>query len=181
LPEASNNVDYEAELAVVIGTPARNVNAADAPAYIAGAMAFNDVSARDLQMSSSQWTLGKAIDTFGPCGPALVTMDEIADIGDLEVSARLNGQQVQCGRTSDMIFGIPEVIAVLSSVMTLAPGDLIITGTPAGVGMGRVPLLSLAAGDTIEVDIPSIGQLRNRVVLPSAEPRAEIAAGEKAA
>jgi 2-keto-4-pentenoate hydratase/2-oxohepta-3-ene-1,7-dioic acid hydratase in catechol pathway len=167
LPSASHDVDYEAELAVVIGRRARHVEASDALAHVAGVMAFNDVSARDLQMSASQWTLGKAIDTFGPCGPALVSLDEIGDIQDLPVRARLNGEVMQDGTTADMIFGVSEVIALLSSVMTLVPGDILVTGTPAGVGMGRDPVVSLHPGDTIEVEIDGVGRLRNPVVAES--------------
>ena len=164
LPAASSDVDYEAELAVVIGRQARHITSAQALDHLAGAMAFNDVSARDLQMSSSQWTLGKAIDTFGPCGPALVTLDEIADLQALSVETRLNGAVVQDGTTAEMIFPVADVVALLSSVMTLVPGDIIITGTPAGVGMGRRPPVSLKAGDTVEVEVEGLGALRNPVV-----------------
>jgi 2-keto-4-pentenoate hydratase/2-oxohepta-3-ene-1,7-dioic acid hydratase in catechol pathway len=164
---ASGSVDYEAELAVVIGSRARRVAAGDALDYVAGVMAFNDVSARDLQMSSSQWTLGKAIDTFGPCGPTLVSLDEIGDLQDLSVQARVNGVTVQDGSTSDMIFRIIDIISMLSMIMTLEPGDIIATGTPAGVGYGRTPPLMLQAGDVVEVEIPGIGVLRNVVVADS--------------
>ena len=164
LPGASDDVDYEAELAVVVGRRARHVTAAQALDHLAGAMAFNDVSARDLQMSSSQWTLGKAIDTFGPCGPALVTIDEIEDLQALSVTTRLNGELLQDGTTADMIFPVADVVALLSSVMTLVPGDIIATGTPAGVGMGRRPAVSLHPGDTVEVAVEGLGALRNPVV-----------------
>lgn len=161
---ASAAVDYEAELAVVIGLRARRLAVADALAHVAGVMAFNDVSARDLQMSSSQWTLGKAIDTFGPCGPMLVSLGEVGDIQDLPVRARVNGVTVQDGSTSEMIFQVADVISMLSMLMTLEPGDIIATGTPAGVGMGRTPPLMLQPGDVVEVDIPGVGSLRNLVV-----------------
>lgn len=167
LPAASADVDYEAELAVVIGQTARHVTPDEALQYVAGAMAFNDVSARDLQLSSSQWTLGKAIDTFGPCGPALVTLDELDDLHALGVRTRLNGEIVQDGNTADMIFRVADVIALLSSVMTLEPGDILVTGTPAGVGMGRTPPLNLKPGDIVEVEIEGIGALHNAVVAES--------------
>jgi 2-keto-4-pentenoate hydratase/2-oxohepta-3-ene-1,7-dioic acid hydratase in catechol pathway len=164
LPEASEAVDYEAELAVVIGQRCRNVDAADALGCVAGAMAFNDVSARDLQMQTSQWTMGKAIDTFAPCGPALVFMDEIDDLQSLRVETRVNGETVQSGTTVSMIFTAAEVIAFVSSVMTLEPGDIIATGTPAGVGFTRTPPLLVSPGDLVEVEIESIGVLANPVV-----------------
>jgi 2-keto-4-pentenoate hydratase/2-oxohepta-3-ene-1,7-dioic acid hydratase in catechol pathway len=164
IPRASENVDYEAELAVVIGETVRNIESSDAHACLAGAMAFNDVSARDLQFSSSQWMLGKAIDTFGPCGPALVTLDELPDLQALAVRGRVNGETVQDGSTADMIFPVAEVIALLSQVMTLRPGDIVITGTPAGVGMARTPPVRLAPGDLFEVEIPGIGVLANPVI-----------------
>jgi acylpyruvate hydrolase len=164
LPPDDQMVDYEAELAVVIGRPAHGVSPEDALGHVAGIMAFNDVSARDLQMATSQWTIGKAIDTFAPCGPALVTLDEIADVQDLPVHARINDKTMQSGTTADMVFSVAEIVAHLSRVMTLVPGDIIATGTPAGVGMGRTPPVYLAAGDTVEVELGAVGVLRNRVV-----------------
>jgi 2-keto-4-pentenoate hydratase/2-oxohepta-3-ene-1,7-dioic acid hydratase in catechol pathway len=164
LPEASAAVDYEAELAVVIGRRCRNVDAADALGYVAGAMAFNDVTARDLQMQTSQWTMGKAIDTFAPCGPALVFMDEIDNLQALRVETRVNGETVQSGTTASMIFTIAEIIAFIASVMTLEPGDIIATGTPAGVGFTRTPPLFVAADDLVEVEIENLGRLANPVV-----------------
>jgi 2-keto-4-pentenoate hydratase/2-oxohepta-3-ene-1,7-dioic acid hydratase in catechol pathway len=140
------------------------VSPASALEHVAGVMAFNDVSARDLQMATSQWTLGKAIDTFAPCGPSLVTLDEIADVQDLTVRARINDETMQSGTTADMVFTVAEIIAHLSRAMTLVPGDIIATGTPAGVGMGRTPPVYLAAGDTVEIEVGGIGVLRNRVV-----------------
>src|SRR5271165_994815 len=127
-------VDYEAELAVVIGRTASRVDEADALSYVAGAMPFNDVSARDLQLQNTLWTSGKAVDTFAPCGPALVTLDEAGDLDDLAVRTRVDGELVQDGSTKDMIFGVAEIVAWLSRTMTLVPGDIIATGTPAGVG-----------------------------------------------
>ena len=126
-------------------------------------MAFNDVSARDLQMANNLWTGGKAIDTFGPCGPALVTLDAVGDLQNLGVRTRVNGETVQDGNTSSMIFGVAETIAFLSQIMTLEPGDIIATGTPAGVGGSRTPPLFLKAGDVVEVEIDGVGTLRNPV------------------
>lgn len=144
-------VDYEAELAVVIG----------AGGAIGGAMPFNDVSARDLQLQNPLWTSGKAIDTFAPCGPALVTIDEIGDLQDLAVRTRVNGELLQDGNTRDMIFGVAETVAWLSRTMTLKPGDIIATGTPAGVGgfQGRF----LRDGDTVEVEVEGLGMISNPV------------------
>ncbi|MBV9817911.1 MAG: fumarylacetoacetate hydrolase family protein [Solirubrobacterales bacterium] len=161
--DGAAQVDYEAELAVVIAARARNVEAAGALEHVAGAMAFNDVSARDLQMANSLWTGGKAIDTFGPCGPALVTIDEIPDLQALRVRTRVNGETVQDGNTAEMIFSVAETIAFLSRIMTLEPGDIIATGTPAGIGNARDPKLFLNAGDVVEVELEDVGTLRNPV------------------
>jgi acylpyruvate hydrolase len=163
LPAASEQVDYEAELAVVIGRRCRDVPTEQALDCVAGAMAFNDVSARDLQLQVSQWTVGKAIDTFAPCGPALVLLDEISDLQALGIRARVNGQMLQDANTSLMVFGVAEAIAFLTSVMTLEPGDIIATGTPAGVGMARDPQVWLHDGDVVEIEIDGIGTLRNPV------------------
>lgn len=154
-------VDYEAELALVIGRPASNVEARDALSHIAGAMPFNDVSARDLQVQNPLWTSGKAIDTFAPCGPALVTLDEIDDLGALGLRTRVNGELLQEGTTANLIFGPAEVVAWLSRTMTLLPGDIIATGTPAGVGAAQGRFLR--DGDTVEVEIDGLGSLRNAV------------------
>ena len=164
VPPRGAEIDYEAELAIVIGDRCARLSAEEAIDHVFGAMAFNDVSARNLQMSTSQWTMGKAIDTFAPCGPALVSLDEIGDLQDLRVGASVNGNVVQDGHTASMIFPIAETIAYISSVMTLEPGDVIATGTPAGVGMGRKPPLALAAGDVVEVEVERIGGLRNKIV-----------------
>jgi acylpyruvate hydrolase len=154
-------VDYEAELALVIGRPAHQVSADHALYYVAGAMPFNDVSARDLQLQNPLWTSGKAIDTFAPCGPALVLTDEIADLQALGLRARINGEVVQEGRTSDMIFGIAETIAWLSRTMTLLPGDIIATGTPAGIGGPKG--LFLRDGDSVSVEVDGLGAVTNPV------------------
>lgn len=162
LPGVSEQVDYEGELAVVIGRKCKGVNAAAALDYVAGYMAFNDVSARDLQFRSGQWLSGKTLDTFAPCGPALV-VDEIADPQALRLTTRLNNQMVQDGHTQHMIFSIAESIAYISQLITLEPGDIITTGTPDGVGFKRNPPLFLKAGDVVEVEIERIGILRNPV------------------
>lgn len=154
-------VDYEAELALVMGRPARNVDVEDALAHIAGAMPFNDVSARDLQLQNTLWTSGKAIDTFAPCGPALVTLDEIEDLQKLGLRTRINDELVQEGTTANLVFGPAEVVAWLSRTMTLLPGDIIATGTPAGVGAAQGRFLR--DGDTVVVEIDGLGALRNAV------------------
>ena len=154
-------VDYEAELAVVIGREAREVPAERALEHVAGAMNLNDVSARDLQLQNPLWASGKAIDTFAPCGPALVTLDELGDLGGLAVRTRVNGKLVQDGTTADMIFGVAETIAWLSRTMTLVPGDIIATGTPAGVGGFRGEFLR--DGDTVEIEVEGLGALENTI------------------
>jgi 2-keto-4-pentenoate hydratase/2-oxohepta-3-ene-1,7-dioic acid hydratase in catechol pathway len=154
-------VDYEAELAVVIGRPAHRVSAQDALEHVAGAMPFNDVSARDLQLQNQLWTSGKAIDTFAPCGPALVTLDEIPDIQDLAVCARINAELLQEGTTREQIFGVAEAVAWLSRTMTLLPGDIIATGTPAGVGASKGRFLR--PGDIVEIELDGLGTLTNPV------------------
>jgi acylpyruvate hydrolase len=169
-PLTTERVDYEAELAVVIGRRARRVDESEALNHIAGAMVFNDVSARDLQLANTLWSGGKAIDTFAPCGPALVFMDEIDDLQDLRVRTWVNGDVVQDGTTASMIFGVAETIAFLSQIMTLEPGDIIATGTPAGVGQAKTPSLFLQAGDIVETQVQGLGTLRNRVVQAVREP-----------
>jgi 2-keto-4-pentenoate hydratase/2-oxohepta-3-ene-1,7-dioic acid hydratase in catechol pathway len=162
LPAAhAEYVDYEAELALVIGREARNVAESDALSYIAGAMPFNDVSARDLQLQNPLWTSGKAIDTFAPCGPALVTLDEISDLGDLGLRTRVNGETLQEGTTRNLIFGPAELVAWLSRTLTLRPGDIIATGTPAGVGAAQGRFLR--DGDTVEVEVDGLGTLANPI------------------
>jgi 2-keto-4-pentenoate hydratase/2-oxohepta-3-ene-1,7-dioic acid hydratase in catechol pathway len=165
-PATTEKVDYEAELAVVIGRRGRNIAEAHALAHVAGAMAFNDVSARDLQLANNLWTGGKAVDTFAPCGPALVSLEEIGDLQDLGVRTRVNGEVLQDGSTASMIFGVAATIAFLSQIMTLEPGDIVATGTPAGVGQSRTPPRFLQAEDVVEVEIDGLGTLRNRVAPP---------------
>jgi len=154
-------VDYEAELAVVIGRTASRVEEADALSYVGGAMPFNDVSARDLQLQNTLWTSGKAIDTFAPCGPALVTLEEAGDLGSLHLRTRINGKVVQEGNTSNLIFSVASAVAWLSRTVTLEPGDIIATGTPAGVGGPQG--IFLRDGDTVEVEIDGLGVLTNPV------------------
>lgn len=164
LPRASEKVDYEGELAVVIGRRCKEVPEEEALNHVAGYMPLNDVSARDLQKQTSQWLAGKAVDTFAPCGPALVTADEVGDVQDLGIATRVNGETVQQANTSMMIFPVAPTIAFVSRFMTLEPGDIIATGTPSGVGQSRNPPLFLKAGDVVEVEIDSLGTLRNPVV-----------------
>ena len=164
LPSLSSEVDYEAEFGVVIGRQAKNVSKADALDYVAGYLPFHDVSARDYQHRTSQWTLGKNFDTFGPMGPALVTVDEVPDPANLNIILRLNGEVMQSSNTRHLIFSVPDLIAEISSVMTLEPGDLISTGTPGGVGAARTPPVFLKAGDVVEVEIEGLGVLKNPVV-----------------
>lgn len=164
LPGSSEMVDYEGELAVVMGRRCKQITEEEALYYVAGYMPLNDVSARDLQKQTSQWLAGKAVDTFAPCGPALVTADEVPDIQNLQIATRLNGEIVQDANTSMMIFPVARTIAFVSSFMTLEPGDVIATGTPSGVGQSRTPPLFLKEGDVVEVEIEGIGLLSNSVV-----------------
>jgi len=163
LPDMSKEIDYEAELAVVIGKPCKDITVAQALEHVAGYMAFNDVSARDLQMRTGQWLSGKTLDTFAPCGPALV-IDEISDPQNLNISTRLNQQTLQQSNTCNMIFSVAETISYISQLMTLEPGDIIATGTPEGVGFKRNPPIFLQDGDVVEVEVEGIGTLRNPVV-----------------
>jgi len=164
LPQGSEKVDYEGELAVVIGRQCKQVSAEEALDYVGGYMPLNDISARDLQNQTSQWMAGKALDTFAPCGPELVLVDEVDDVQNLAIRTRVNGETVQDANTSMMIFPVRETIAFISTLMTLEPGDIIATGTPSGVGQSRVPPLFLKAGDVVEVEIEGLGLLRNPVV-----------------
>ena len=161
----SDSVDYECELAVVIGKAARNVKKADALDYVLGYTCANDVSARDWQKNGGggQWCRGKTFDTFCPLGPVLVTRDEIPNPNALGIKTILNGQAVQDWNTNDMIFDVPTLIEFLSADTTLLPGTVIITGTPQGVGMARTPPLWMKAGDSVTVEIEGIGSLTNPV------------------
>jgi acylpyruvate hydrolase len=162
-PSNPSMIDWEGELAVVIGRRAHRVAEAEALDHVAGYMPFNDVSGRDLQLASPQWTMGKAFDTSGPCGPTLVLADEVADPHDLQLRTILNGEVVQEASTGEMIFSIANLIAFISSLITLEVGDVIATGTPSGVGYARDPKRFLAAGDVVEVEIEGVGRLRNPV------------------
>jgi 2-keto-4-pentenoate hydratase/2-oxohepta-3-ene-1,7-dioic acid hydratase in catechol pathway len=161
----SSKVDYECELAVVMGKPAKNVRREDALDYVLGYACANDVSARDWQKhgGGGQWCRGKTFDTFCPLGPALVTADEIPNPNTLGIKTILNGQFMQDSNTSDMIFDVPTLIEFLSGSTTLLPGTVILTGTPHGVGMARNPPVWLRPGDTVEVEIEKIGRLLNPV------------------
>jgi 2-keto-4-pentenoate hydratase/2-oxohepta-3-ene-1,7-dioic acid hydratase in catechol pathway len=161
---AKERVDYEAELGVVIGPRTKDVSEDEALSRVAGYTVVNDVSARDLQMQTTQWLAGKALDTFAPCGPALVTADEIPDPQRLQLRTRVNDEVLQDASTAEMIFSVAETIAFLSRLMTLEPGDLIATGTPAGVGFARKPPVYLKDGDIVEIEIDGLGALRNPVV-----------------
>jgi 2-keto-4-pentenoate hydratase/2-oxohepta-3-ene-1,7-dioic acid hydratase in catechol pathway len=164
IPTVVNKPDYEGELAVVIGKRGRNIPEAEALAYVGGYTVLNDVSARDWQNRTSQWVIGKTCDTFCPMGPALVTADEIADPQDLHVRTLINGEELQNGWTGDMIFPIATLIADMSRVMTLVPGDVIATGTPPGVGFAQVPPRWLRPGDLVCIEIDKVGVLENPVV-----------------
>lgn len=163
LSPVSSQVDYEAELAFVIGRRAKAVSTSDALSYVAGYTIFNDVSARDYQLRTSQWTLGKSFDTFGPLGPALVTTEEISEPHALGIRLRVGDEVLQESNTREMIFSIPTLIAYLSSAMTLEPGDVVATGTPAGVGFTRKPPRYLRPGEVVEVEIDHLGKLQNPV------------------
>jgi acylpyruvate hydrolase len=165
-PAAVTKLDYETELAVVIGRRARGVSEREALAYVGGYTILNDVSARELQfdVSPPQTSFAKSMDGFCPMGPCLATPDELADVGDIRLRGWVNGALVQDGNTHDLIFPIPLLIAYLSSYLTLEPGDIIATGTPAGVGAFRKPPRYLAPGDVVRMEIERIGVLENRVV-----------------
>ena len=167
LPSTSQQVDYEAELAVVIGRRAKNVSADRAYDYVLGYTAFNDVSARDFQFGDGQWQRGKSCDTFAPMGQTIVTTDVITDPHKLSIKLVLNGQTMQDSNTDQLIFGVPVLIEFLSQTITLEPGDVIATGTPPGVGFARKPPVFLKAGDEMEVLIEGMGGLGNPVVSES--------------
>jgi 2-keto-4-pentenoate hydratase/2-oxohepta-3-ene-1,7-dioic acid hydratase in catechol pathway len=166
LPPVSREVDYEAELVLVIGKKGRNLSPAAALAHLAGYTVGHDVSARDWQLKKDgrQWLAGKTFDTFAPTGPWLVTADEIADPHALDICLRLNGTIMQQSNTSQMIFRAAELVAYISQIVTLLPGDLVFTGTPSGVGFTRRPPVFLKGGDVVEVEIAQLGRLRNPVV-----------------
>ncbi len=164
LPQSSGQVDWEVELAVVIGTAGKRIAKESALAHVAGVTVMNDVSGRQAQFADSQWFRGKSFDTFAPLGPALVTLDELGDPHNLRLTAKLNGRLMQDGHTRDLIFDLPTLIANISEDITLCPGDVISTGTPAGVGIFRHPPIVIQEGDEVECWIEKIGSIRNRFV-----------------
>ena len=164
LPQSCNQIDWEVELAVVIGREGKRIAPEDALEYVAGFSVMNDVSGRDAQFADSQWFRGKSFDTFAPLGPALVTVDEVEDFQNLKLTASVNGEVMQNGSTADMIFDIPAIIRFISEDITLVPGDIISTGTPSGVGIFRDPPVLLKAGDIVECRVEKIGTIRNTVV-----------------
>lgn len=163
LPTGSEQVDYEAELAFVVGRQAKNVKREDAMSYVLGYTNFNDVSARDFQFADGQWQRGKSCDTFAPMGEFIATTDEIEDPHNLRIQFRLNDETLQDSNTNQLIFKIPEIIAFLSASITLEIGDVIATGTPPGVGFARKPPVFMKNGDTAEVEIEGLGILSNQV------------------
>jgi 2-keto-4-pentenoate hydratase/2-oxohepta-3-ene-1,7-dioic acid hydratase in catechol pathway len=167
LPRVSEKPDYEAEFAFVIGRGGRYIPAARAMEHVFGYTIVNDVSARDYQMATSQWLMGKTFDTFAPMGPWIVTADEIADPHSLDIWLEINGERLQSSDTSELIFRIPELIEFISKVVTLESGDVVITGTPAGVGFARKPPRYLKPGDQVSITVERIGTLTNSVIAES--------------
>ena len=167
LPPESEQVDYEAELGIVIGARVRRVPIERALAAVAGYVCVNDVSARELQFEDGQWTRSKSFDTFCPVGPRLAPADEIPDPQNLEIRCLVNGEPLQDSSTRHMVFGVAELVSYISQALTLEPGDLIATGTPAGVGFTRKPPIFLRPGDEVTVEIEGIGALTNPVHGPS--------------
>ncbi|HEU0303903.1 MAG TPA: fumarylacetoacetate hydrolase family protein [Gaiellaceae bacterium] len=164
VPQITTRVDYEAELGVVIGSRVRGVSVENALEAVAGYLCANDVSARDLQFSDGQWARGKSLDTFCPVGPALVPAADVPDPQALGIRAVLNGEVMQDSTTANMVFGVAEIVAFASEAITLEPGDLLLTGTPAGVGVFRDPPVLLQPGDEITIEIDGLGALTNPVV-----------------
>jgi 2-keto-4-pentenoate hydratase/2-oxohepta-3-ene-1,7-dioic acid hydratase in catechol pathway len=165
LPKSSTKPDYEVELAVVIGKGGRYIPEANWREHVFGYTIINDVSARDFQMATTQWMIGKTFDTFCPMGPSIVTADEIPDPHALAISLSIGGEMLQSSNTSNLIFGIPKLIAYLSSVFTLQSGDIISTGTPAGVGFAHTPPRWLKPGDEVRAHVEGIGELVNPIVM----------------
>ena len=164
LPPGSKKTDWEVELGVVIGTRAQYVSEADALDYVAGFCVVNDVSERSYQFESAQWDKGKGCDSFGPVGPWLVTRDELVDVQKLDLYLELNGKRMQSGSTETMIFTVAQLVSYLSRFMTLEPGDIIATGTPPGVGVGRTPPRFLKPGDTLRLGIAGLGEQQQQVL-----------------
>jgi 2-keto-4-pentenoate hydratase/2-oxohepta-3-ene-1,7-dioic acid hydratase in catechol pathway len=163
LPRSSQQVDYEAEMAIVIGRRAKHVPIERAFVHVLGYMNFNDVSARDFQFADGQWQRGKACDTFAPMGPFILTRDLAGDPHALRIRLRLNGQTMQDSSTAQLIFGVDHIVSFLSQTVTLEPGDVIATGTPPGVGFARKPPVFLKAGDVVEIEVDGLGVLSNPV------------------
>lgn len=175
LPPDSTQVDWEVEVGVVIGAPARFVDPARALDHVAGYVVVNDVSMRDFQRRTSQFLQGKIFEASTPVGPWMVTRDEVDDARNLRLTTRVNGETMQEGSSADMLFGVAETIAYLSRILTLEPGDLISMGTPAGVGAGRTPPMFLRAGDILETEVEGIGVLRNEIVATSSQRQSQLA------
>jgi 2-keto-4-pentenoate hydratase/2-oxohepta-3-ene-1,7-dioic acid hydratase in catechol pathway len=163
LPAASSKVDFEAEVAFVVGRRCSEVDESEAVDFLAGYMLLNDLSARDLQFATPQWMPGKVFDNAAPCGPALVTPDEAGPHDRISFSLTLNGEEMQAASTDDLIFSVPALVAHLSRLMTLEPGDVVSTGTPAGVGSTREPRVWLKPGDQIEISSPTLGRLETTI------------------
>ena len=159
----TGKTDFEAEVAFVVGKRAKDVDEAEALEYVAGYMLLNDLSARDLQGATPQWMSGKVFDGAAPCGPYLVTPDEVGPPDQIGIRLTLNSEEMQSSSTEDLIFSVPQLIAQLSTLMTLEPGDLVSTGTPEGVGMGRNPRVWLTDGDEVVVESPVLGRLTTRI------------------
>jgi acylpyruvate hydrolase len=167
MPSGSEQIDYEGELGVVLGKTCKGVKEADALDYVAGYLAVNDVSARDVQHRNGQWVLGKSPDGFAPMGPALVTADEVGDPQQMDLRTRVGDELLQSSNTREMIFPVARLISFISEFVTLEPGDVIATGTPNGVGGARTPPRWLRAGETVRVEIPGLGALANLMVSPA--------------
>jgi len=164
IPRISDRIDYEGELAIIIGRKGKYISEEEALEYVAGYTNANDVSARDLQFRTSQWTTGKMLDTFGPLGPALITCDEVPDPQALRITTILNGVTMQDATTADMLFPVSFVVSYVSQIVTIEPGDVIMTGTPPGIGNTRTPPVYLKPGDSVSVEIERLGRLTNPVV-----------------
>ena len=162
-PNFVKQLDYEIELAVIIGKTCKNIDEISAKDYVFGYMVFNDVSARDIQMQDKQFTRGKSFDTFAPCGPWITTVDEITDVNNLQMTTRINGHVRQNSSTSNMFINIPSIVSKLSKVMTLEKGDIISTGTPAGTMLNKPNAVYLKDGDQIEMEIEGLGILNNTI------------------
>jgi len=163
-PRLTNRLDFEGELALVIGREGMDISRREAMDYVAGYTIFNDVSARDIQFADRQWLRGKTFDTFAPMGPTLVTKDEVGDPQQLAIKVKVNGRTMQDSTTANMIFDIPYLISFISQVVPLSPGDVVATGTPAGVGAFRKPPVFLQEGDEVSIEIEKLGLLRNAVI-----------------